>query len=80
MCSVLYIKDKFSVSNEAFHELSMISNLPNSSQIKSLTRILNEDFNIHSTPNGVVGVQQSLRERIMIRLTHLIDKASEQRC
>ena len=76
--SVLYIKDKFSVSNEAFHELSMVSNLPSSSQIKSLTHKLNDAFNIRSTPNGVVGVQQSLRERVIVRLTHLIDKALEQ--
>ena len=73
--SVLYIKERFSVSNEAFHELSMVSNLPNSSQIKSLTRTLNDDFNIRSTPNGVVGVQQSLRERIIVRLTHLIEQS-----
>ena len=56
----------------------MVANLLNSSQIKSLTCTLNDDFNIRSTPNGVVGVQQSVRERIMVRLTHLIDKASEQ--
>ena len=75
---VVYIKDKFSVSNEAFLELSMVSNLPNSSQINSLTCTLNEDFSIHSAPNGMVGVQQRLRERIMVRLAHLIDNVSEQ--
>lgn len=56
--SVLYTKDKFSVSNEAFHELSVVSNLLNSSQIRSLTCTLNDDFNIRSTPIGVVGVQR----------------------
>ena len=76
--SVIYIKDKFSVSNEAFHELSMVSSLPSSSQIKSLTHKLNDAYNICSTPNGVVGVQQSLRERVIVRLTHLIDIAMEQ--
>ena len=60
MCSVLYVKDKFSVSNEAFHELSMLSNLPSSSEVKNLTRTLNSQFDIRSTPNGIVGVQQSL--------------------
>ena len=64
--SLLYIKNKLSVSNEAFHKLSMESNLPNSSQIKSLTRTQNDDFNIHSTPNDVVGVQQGLQEHIMV--------------
>ena len=75
--SVLYIKDKFSVSNEAFHELSMVSSLPSSSQIKSVTKKLNDSFNIYSTPNGTVGVQQSLRERIIVRLTYLIDKSGD---
>lgn len=73
--SVLYIKDRFSVSNEAFHELSMVSNLPNSSKIKTLTRTLNSEFEIRSAPNGVVGVQQSVRGRIVVRLTQLIEKA-----
>ena len=73
--SVLYIKDRFSISNEAFHELSMVSNLPNSSKIKTLTRTLNSEFEIRSAPNGIVGVQQSVRARIMVRLTQLIDKA-----
>ena len=54
------------VSNEAFHELSTVSNLPNLSQMKSVTRTLNDDFNIRSASNGVVGVQQSLRERTMV--------------
>jgi hypothetical protein len=63
--SVLYIKDKFSISNEAFHELSMVSNLPNSSKIKTLTHTLNSEFEIRSAPNGV-GAQQSVRARIMV--------------
>ena len=39
--STLYVKDKFSVSNEAYHELSIISDLPSSNQIKKLTASLN---------------------------------------
>ena len=76
--SVLYVEDKFYVSNEAFHELSMLSNLPSSSKLKSLTRTLNAQFEIHSAPNGIGGVQQSLRERIMVRLTHLVEKAHKE--
>ena len=56
--SVLYIKDRFSISNEAFHELSMVSFLQNSSKIKTLTHImLNSEFEIQSAPNGAGGVQ-----------------------
>ena len=45
-CSV-YVKDKFSVSNKAFHELSMLSNLPSSSKVKNLTRTLNSQLDIY---------------------------------
>lgn len=37
--SVLYVKDKYCVSNKAFHELSMLSNLPNTFEVKKLTVI-----------------------------------------
>ena len=73
--SVLYVKDKFSVSNEAFHELSMLSNLPNSSEVKNLTHTFNSQFDMHSVPNGFVGVQQSLRARVMLRLTQLMENS-----
>lgn len=75
MCSVLYVKDKFSVSNKAFHELSMLSNLPSSSKVKNLTRTLNSQLDIRSAPNGIVGVQQSLRARIMLWLTQLVENS-----
>ena len=51
--SALYIKDKFTISNEAYHELTMVSDLPSSHQIKKLTKTLNSKFNIRSCPNGV---------------------------
>ena len=41
----------------------------------TLTRTLNSEFEIRSAPNGIVGVQQSVRARIMVRLTQLIEKA-----
>lgn len=37
--SALYVKDKYCISNEAFHELSMLSNLPSMSRIKKLSSI-----------------------------------------
>lgn len=50
----------------------MLSNLPNSSQVKRLTHTLNSQFEVVSTPNGIVGVQQSLRTRITVRVTRLL--------
>ena len=39
--SSLHVKDKFSVSNDAYHELSTISNLPTLSKVRRLTKTLN---------------------------------------
>ena len=74
----LYVKDKFSVSNQAYHELTMISDLPNFSQVRTLTKSLNSQFLIFNCPNNIIGVQQSLRERILKRLTCFIHKDTEE--
>ena len=74
--STLYVKDKYSLSNEAYHELSMLSDdLPRSCQIKALANLLNSQFEIRDAPNGIIGVQQSLKDRVMLRLKHLSDKS-----
>ena len=70
----LLIKDKCAIANSAFHELSMVSDLPSSNQVKRLACKFNKTFCIRPSPNGIVGVQQSLRERLSIRLTELIKK------
>lgn len=58
ICSTLYVKDKYSISNEAFHELSVISNLPSSSQVTKKAKSLNSQTDIQCAPNAIVGVQQ----------------------
>jgi len=35
------VKDKYAVSNEAYHELSIMSDLPSFSQIRKLTKSTN---------------------------------------
>lgn len=43
--STLYVKDKFCISDQAFHELSSIaSDLPKSCQVKKLGQTLNSEF------------------------------------
>ena len=76
--SALYVKDKFTISNEAYHELSMISDLPSSSQVKKLTGVLNSQYDIKKCPNGIIGVQQSIKLRIIQRLTHFVKQASTE--
>ena len=70
--SSLCIKDKFTVPFEAYHELSMLSDLPSSSQVKKLTTTMNSEFNITSCPNNIIGVQQSIKERIKQRIKCLV--------
>ena len=53
----------------------MLSNLSSSSEVKNLTHTLNSQFDIRSAPNGIVGVQQSLRARVMLRLTQLVENS-----
>ena len=52
----LYVKDKFGVSNEAYHELSMLSDLPSISKVKKLLKSLNSQFGISVTPNKIIGI------------------------
>ena len=76
--SALYIKDKFTISNAAYHELTMVSNLPNLSQIKKATGVLNLQYGIRRCPNNIIGVQQGIKVRIIQRLTCFVKQASEK--
>ena len=76
--SALYIKDRFSISNEAYHELSMVSDLPRSCRLQTLVHDMNSQFAIRSTPNGIIGVQQSLKDRITARLKKLVNNNTEE--
>ena len=72
--SALFIKDRYCVSNEAFHELSVVSNLPSSKQVKKLTYAMNSKFEIREAPCGIVGVQQSLRSRVFFHVSQLANQ------
>lgn len=65
----LRIKDKFCLSDEAYHELSFLSkDIPQLYKLKMESSSLNSSFDICEAPEGVVGVQQSLKTS---RLKHL---------
>ena len=76
--STLYVKDKFSVSNEAYHELSVLSNLPTLSEVRRLANSLNSTFTITNCPNNTIGVQTSLRARILYRLQCFINRNAKE--
>ena len=55
---ILYAKERFSISNEAYHEISMLdSALPRSWKLKR-----NKKWKISPTPGSTMGVQQSLTD------------------
>ena len=66
----LYLKDKFIISNEAWHEIAIKANdLPNIYSIKKQINELNSEWNLKPTPGDAEGVQlgfaESLQEHIV---------------
>ena len=56
LCAVTLVKDKFTISDAAYHELSMVSNLPNFYKVKKATEMLNKEFDIKAAPNSITQV------------------------
>lgn len=67
VASTLYVKDKFAIPDRAYLEMSQLtSDLPRTYELKKLAKGYDDEIVITSTPNGIVGVQQSLRDRLNI--------------
>ena len=61
----IYVKDKFNISNEAWHELSMKSkSIPNMYSIKQKVKLLNSNWNLFATPGEAEGIQISFKESL----------------
>ena len=75
--TALYLKDKLAISNSGYQELSMISDLPRFNQLKKCASTLNAQFEIRDAPEGIVGVQQSIKSRLKLLLTHIIHNFRE---
>jgi len=74
----LYVKDKFSISNRAFHEMSMITpGLTTSSKIQKLQQSMNDSFDIRPCPNAVIGMQQSLQVQITQHVSYMFKEGIE---
>lgn len=68
----LYVKERFCISNEAFHELSMIfQGLPRSTSVSKLVKELNSQVTISPTPNNTIGVQLSLRAQLSVTVERI---------
>ena len=55
---LLYTKERFDISNEGYHELSIIcKELPRSWKVQERIKALNSKWNLSSTPNDTCGIQ-----------------------
>jgi len=60
MDQTLFVKEKFNVSHEAYHEMARVNpTMPWLNKLFKKTKALNATFNIKSVPGTLQGVQQS---------------------
>ena len=71
--STLYIKDKYSISDTSYHELSILSDLPSSKKVQRLRYKLNLNYSIKKAPANIIRVQQSLKEQLIPCITNIIN-------
>ena len=69
----LYVKEKFNISDKAYHELSMVHpSLPRWSTLNKISKGMDCNSTIFRTPGPILGIQQSLKNRLTIRLEHKV--------
>ena len=70
---VLYLMDKFGVSEDFYHELTMVFNsLPRSYLVKNCKQNLNSKCHLTKTPGEVPGVQRSFKELLQEHILELV--------
>ena len=75
---MLLIKDKHCISGRGYHEMaSVCKEMPRHYKLKRRIKELNSLWNITPAPNGILGVQQSLEDRLFIRVSRLLKTAPE---
>ncbi len=75
---MLFIKERYGVSHEAYHEMAKASkHLPKQYQLQKLIKELNSKWDIEKMPNDIPGVQQKLEPRLSDRIRHLIASTPE---
>ena len=69
----LYVKEKFNIFDKAYHELSMVHpSLPRWSTLNKISKDMDCNSTIFPTPGPILGIQQSLKNRLTIRLEHMV--------
>ena len=74
---ILFVKDRFNVSGEAYHQMAQVCKaMPRHYKLKDRIVQLNRQWNLKPTPHATCGIQQSLEERLKLRVQHLHKVAS----
>ena len=74
----LFVKDRFGLSDSAYHELCMIcEQLPRLYKLKQLSKLLNSQWDIKPCPDNN-GIQQSLAYRVIERVKFLLKQGKIQ--
>lgn len=74
---MLYVKDRYNVSGRAYHQIAKLcKQMPIHYRLKEKIAELNHHWSIRPTPNGTAGVQQSLVDRLQIRIRKLVEVTS----
>ena len=69
----LYVKENFNISDKAYYELSMVHpSLPRWSTLNKISKDMDCNSAIFRTPGPILGIQQSLKNRLTIRLEHMV--------
>ena len=72
---ILYVKERFNVSDTAYHELSMVNpSLPCWSALHKVSKQIDSKCDIYAIPGPILGIQRSLKERLQLRLQKLVKK------
>lgn len=70
---LVYVKDAYNVSGQAYHELTQIcQSMPRHYHLKRRIKELNSLWKIWPTPHNTCGVQQSLKDRLTERTRALV--------
>eukprot|EP00111_Clytia_hemisphaerica_P012357 TCONS_00036299-protein len=65
MKAVIYVKDRWMISNKAYHELSQIAfGLPRSYLVEDMQREISKSFDVQKTPGDSAGAQMSLIDEL----------------
>lgn len=75
---ILYIKDWYNLSDGAYHELAKVcAQMPRQYRLRERITELNQLWKIQPTPNNTQGVQQSLKDRLELRIKHLVTTTTD---